>query len=177
MSNSNFKEIVTKTVVGKGRKTFKSSHSLTPENTPNTVLGCWVINHTFTGTNRKNEVTVNGSFDVNVWYSYDNDSKTAVTTRNFNYQEILRLRVKDYDSLSNDNEIIVRSLKQPTVQDVNIKGNDVTLNIEKELGVEIVGESKVKIATLEDELPWDDIEESIEDVNENYLNEDYIKEE
>lgn len=171
MSNSNFKEIVTKTVVGKGRKTFKSSHSLTPENTPNTVLGCWVINHTFTGTNRKNEVTVNGSFDVNVWYSYDNDSKTAVTTRNFNYQEILRLRVKDYDSLSNDNEIIVRSLKQPTVQDVNIKGNDVHLNIEKELGVEIVGESKVKIAILEDELPWDDIEEEPE------INEDYIKEE
>ena len=171
MSNSNFKEIVTKTVVGKGRKTFKTNYSLTPENTPNTVLGCWVINHNFTGTNRKNEVTVNGTFDVNVWYSYDNDSKTAVTTRSFNYQEILRLRVKDYDSLSNDNEIIVRSLKQPTVQDVNIKGNDVHLNIEKELGVEIVGESKVKIAILEDELPWDDIEEEPE------INEDYIKEE
>ncbi|MBE6146540.1 MAG: outer spore coat protein CotE [Firmicutes bacterium] len=171
MSNSNFKEIVTKTVVGKGRKTFKTNHSLTPENTPNTVLGCWVINHTFTGTNRKNEVTVNGSFDVNVWYSYDNDSKTAVTTRNFTYQETLKLRVKDYDSLTNENEIIVRSLKQPTVQDVNIKDNEVHLSIEKELGVEIVGESKVKIAILEDELPWDDIEEEPD------INEDYIKEE
>lgn len=171
MSNSNFKEIVTKTVVGKGRKTLKTNHSLTPENTPNTVLGCWVINHTFTGTNRKNEVTVNGSFDVNVWYSYDNDSKTAVTTRNFTYQETLKLRVKDYDSLTNENEIIVRSLKQPTVQDVNIKDNEVYLSIEKELGVEIVGESKVKIAILEDELPWDDIEEDPD------INEDYIKEE
>ena len=171
MSNSNFKEIVTKTVVGKGRKTFKTNHSLTPENTPNTVLGCWVINHTFTGTNRKNEVTVNGSFDVNVWYSYDNDSKTADTTRNFNYKEKLRLRVKEYDSLTNENEIIVRSLKQPTVQDVNIKDNEVHLSIEKELGVEIVGESKVKIAILEDELPWDDIEEEPE------INEYYIKEE
>ena len=171
MSNSNFKEIVTKTVVGKGRKTFKTNHSLTPENTPNTVLGCWVINHTFTGTNRKNEVTVNGTFDVNVWYSYDNDSKTAVTTRNFTYQERLKLRVKDHDSLTNENEIIVRSLKQPTVQDVNIKDNEVHLSIEKELGVEIVGESKVKIAILDDELPWDDIEEDPE------INEDYIKEE
>ena len=171
MSNSNFKEIVTKTVVGKGRKTFKTNHSLTPENTPNTVLGCWVINHTFTGTNRKNEVTVNGSFDVNVWYSYDNDSKTAVTTRSFNYQETLRLRVKDHDSLTNENEIIVRSLKQPTVQDVNIKDNEVYLSIEKELGVEIVGESKVKIAILEDELPWDDIEEE-PDIDENYIKEE-----
>lgn len=171
MSNSNFKEIVTKTVVGKGRKTFKTNYSLTPENTPNTVLGCWVINHNFTGTNRKNEVTVNGTFDVNVWYSYDNDSKTAVTTRSFNYQEILRLRVKDYDSLTNENEIIVRSLKQPTVQDVNIKDNEVYLSIEKELGVEIVGESKVKIAILDDELPWDDIEEDPE-INENYIKEE-----
>ena len=171
MSNSNFKEIVTKTVVGKGRKTFKTNHSLTPENTPNTVLGCWVINHNFTGTNRKNEVTVNGTFDVNVWYSYDNDSKTAVTTRSFNYQEILRLRVKDYDSLNNENEIIVRSLKQPTVQDVNIKDNEVHLSIEKELGVEIVGESKVKIAILEDELPWDDIQEE-PDIDENYIKEE-----
>lgn len=129
------------------------------------------MSHTFTGTNRKNEVTVNGSFDVNVWYSYDNDSKTAVTTRNFTYQETLKLRVKDYDSLTNENEIIVRSLKQPTVQDVNIKDNEVHLSIEKELGVEIVGESKVKIAILEDELPWDDIEEEPD------INEDYIKEE
>ena len=64
---SNYKEIVTKTVIGKGRKAFKSEHYLTPENTPNTVLGCWVINHTFSGNNNKNDVSVKGSFDVNVW--------------------------------------------------------------------------------------------------------------
>lgn len=168
---SNFKEIVTKTIVGKGRKTFKKEYNLTPENTPNTVLGCWVINHTFNGTNNKNEVLVNGSFDVNVWYSYDNNSKTAVTTRNFTYTEDMRLRVKDVDALNNSNEIIVRSLRQPTVQDVNIKGNDVHLSIEKELGVEIVGEGKVKIAIEEDELPWDDIydEESPEEIKEDYI--------
>ena len=171
---SNYKEILTKTIVGKGRKIFKSDYSLTPENTPNTVLGCWVINHNFSGTNTKNDVNVNGSFDVNVWYSYDNDSKTAVTTRNFTYNELLRLRVKDMDALSNNNEIIVRSLKQPTVQDVKIKGNEVHLSIEKELGVEIVGESKVKIATLEDELPWDELDDSndeIDSINETYMGE------
>ena len=168
---SNFKEIVTKTVVGKGRKTFFTEHNLTPENTPNTVLGCWVINHNFSGTNNKNEVTVNGSFDVNVWYSYDQDSKTAVTTRNFNYTELMRLRVKDIDSFNNENEIIVRSLRQPTVQDVKIKGNDVYLSIEKELGIEIVGESKVKIAIEEDELPWDDIDEE-PDIDEKYIKEE-----
>ncbi|HIS17984.1 MAG TPA: outer spore coat protein CotE [Candidatus Coprovivens excrementavium] len=166
---SNYKEIVTKTIVGKGRKTFKKEYNLTPENTPNTVLGCWVINHNFSGSNDKNEVLVQGSFDVNVWYSYDHDSKTAVTTRNFTYTESMRLRIKDVEALNNNNEIIVRSLKQPTVQDVKIKNNEVYLTIEKELGVEIVGEGKVKIAIEEDELPWDDIYEEEPDIDEEYL--------
>lgn len=170
---STYKEIVTKTIVGKGKKNFINDYKLTTEETPDTVLGCWIINHHFKGNNKKNEVTVNGTFDINVWYSYDNDSKTSVTTKTFDYQELLRLRVKDYDSLTNNNEIIVRSLKQPTVQDVKIVNGEVNLTVNKELGVEIVGESKVKIATLEDELPWDEIEEeTIDDVNEEYLTED-----
>ena len=169
---STYKEIVTKTIVGKGKKNFENTYSLTTEEKPDTVLGCWIINHRFRGSNQKNEVKVNGSFDVNVWYSYDNDSKTTVSTKSFDYEELLRLRVKDYDSLSNNNEIIVRSLKQPTVQDVKIKDGQVSMLVSKELGVEIVGESKVKIATLEEELPWDDIYEEEADnieVNEDYL--------
>ena len=172
---SAYKEIVTKTIVGKGKKTFINDYKLTTEEKPDTILGCWIINHHFRGTNNKNEVTVNGSFDINVWYSYDNDTKTTVSTKNFNYNELLRLRVKDYDSLTDNNEIIVRSLKQPTVQDVKIKNGEVNLTVNKELGVEIVGESKVKIATLEEEIPWDDIyEEETEDID---VNEEYLKEE
>lgn len=172
---SAYKEIVTKTIVGKGKKTFINDYKLTTEEKPDTILGCWIINHHFRGTNNKNEVTVNGSFDINVWYSYDNDTKTTVSTKNFNYNELLRLRVKDYDSLTDNNEIIVRSLKQPTVQDVKIINGEVNLTVNKELGVEIVGESKVKIATLEEEIPWDDIyEEETEDID---VNEEYLKEE
>ena len=84
---------------------------------------------------------------------------------------MMKLRVKDIESLNNNNEIIVRSLKQPTVQDVKIVNDEVELTIEKELGVEIVGESKVKIAIEEDELPWDDIydDKGIDDVKEDYI--------
>lgn len=172
---SNYKEIVTKTIVGKGRKTSKDKYFLQTEEVPNTVLGCWIINHRFQGTNKQNEVNINGSFDINVWYSYDNDSKTSVTTKTYNYEDSMRLRIKDMNALNNDNEIIVRSLRQPTVQDVKIVNNQVELSIEKELGVEIVGESKVKIAIEEDEMPWDDIYD--EDQNIENVNEQYIKEE
>ena len=45
---SNFKEIVTKAVVGKGKKYYKNSYTIETEHTPTTVLGCWVINHLIT---------------------------------------------------------------------------------------------------------------------------------
>ena len=169
---SNYKEIVTKTIVGKGKKTSKDKYVLQTEEIPDTVLGCWIINHRFQGTNKQNEVDINGSFDINVWYSYDNNSKTSVTTKTYNYEDTMKLRIKDMNALNNDNEIIVRSLKQPTVQDVKIVNNQVELNIEKELGVEIVVESKVKIAIEEDEMPWDEIyddDQTIDNVNEEYI--------
>lgn len=42
---SYFKEIVTKAVIGKGKKTTNLNHSIETEDNINTVLGCWVINH------------------------------------------------------------------------------------------------------------------------------------
>ena len=80
---SNFREIVTKAVIGKAKKNSTNKFLLTPEEIPNTVLGCWVINNSFSGSNSLGSVLVNGTFDVNVWYSYDNDSKTAVATKRF----------------------------------------------------------------------------------------------
>ena len=53
-------------------------------------------------------------------------------------------------------------------------------DIEKELGVELVGETKVKIAIEDDEEPWEEIEdEPTEDVMQeidNQVNENYIDE-
>lgn len=40
-----YKEIVTKAIIGKGKKYFKDNYSLSVENMPTTILGCWVINH------------------------------------------------------------------------------------------------------------------------------------
>lgn len=174
---SNFKEIVTKAVIGKAKKTSSNSFSLTPEEMPNTVLGCWVINNKFSGSKNQNgSVIVNGSFDVNVWYSYDADKKTAVTTRNFTYTDTMNVPLKGDYNLQDANEIIVRCLKQPTVSNVKIENNVVYLDIEKEMGVEIVGDTKVKISVEDDEDDYDEIidEQELNELNE--INEDYLNE-
>lgn len=171
---SSFREIVTKAVIGKAKKTSGSEFFVTPEQKPDTVLGCWVINHAFNGTNNMGTVLVNGAFDVNVWYSYDNDTKTAVSTKRFTYQEKMNVPLKNDTVLDNNSEIIVRSLRQPTVTDVKINNGVVTMMIEKELGVEVVGNTKVKVSVEEfdddyEELLDDKIEEEIENLNDEYL--------
>ncbi len=168
----NYKEIVTKAVIAKGKKSSTNKYTLETEEVPNTILGCWVINHTFNGTNLGNKVLVSGSFDVNVWYSYDNDSKTAVSTQKFSYSDTMRLNVED---ASASNEVIVKSIQQPTVSDVSIKDGIVNLNINKELGIEIVGDTKIKVPVedLDDdyvELTNDDeVETEVNKVDTDYL--------
>ena len=44
-----FKEIVTKAIIGKGKKYFKNNYNIAVSDNPTTVLGCWVINHKFKG--------------------------------------------------------------------------------------------------------------------------------
>ena len=156
---SAYKEIVTKAVVGKGKKYYKNTYKVNTDSTVDTVLGCWVINHTFSGSEENNRIVINGSFDVNLWYSYNNDTKTTVITKKIKYSESVMIRQRE-ETDSSVKDIIVRSLKQPNCVNAKEQGNSIVIDIEKELGIEIVGDTKVKVAVEEDEEPWDVIDDN-----------------
>jgi spore coat protein E len=176
---ANFKEIVTKAIIGKSKKNSTNEFKITPELKPDTILGCWIINHKFNGVNNNGLVNILGTYDINVWYSYDSDTKTAVTTKSVDYQDKMPVRLKDNSILTNNEEIIVRSLKQPSVSNVTINGDTVDLVIEKELGVEVIGDTKIKVSIEEDEDDYEEInddevmsshdEVAIDEIDEEYL--------
>ena len=175
---SSYKEIVTKAVIGKGKKYFKNKYNVTSEIIPSNILGCWIINNRFNGKIQGDDVKVDGSFDINIWYSYDNDTKTNVINDTITYSEIINIKTK-LDVDLNNSEIIVRALKQPTCSNVQINGNRIDFDIEKELGIEVVGDEKVKIMVEDDEDNWEVFEESINDeiekeIDEN-VNEDFLE--
>ena len=89
---SNYREIVTKAVIGKAKKTSGSNFSLETEERPDTVLGCWVINHNFNGVRSNDKIVITGSYDVNIWYSYENDSKTTVINKQITYNDVFNVR-------------------------------------------------------------------------------------
>ena len=121
---------------------------------------------------KNNKIIIDGSYDVNIWYSYDNDSKTDVVKERKTYSEVINMRERDEVE---GEEIIIRSLKQPNCINVDIDGNKINYVIEKELGIELVGDIKVKIEANLDEDPWDEIVEDtsseIDKVKEEFLEE------
>ena len=171
---SNYKEIVTKAVISKGKKLYTNDNIVTVDNKPSTILGCWVINHKFGGSKYNDKIIIDGSYDVNIWYSYDNDSKTDVIRESNSYHEVINMR--DREEVSGE-EVIVRSLKQPSCINIEIDGNNIKYTIEKELGVELVGDLKVKIEANEEEEPWDEIVEDVKGEEIDEVKEDFIKEE
>lgn len=168
-----YREIVTKAVIGKGKKKYSNDYQIIVEENPSTVLGCWIINHNFVAKEVNDKIIIDGSFDVNVWYSYDNDTKTKVINNKINYTEEEKMIVKDSNIVNKD--IIVRSLKQPTCVSAKEEGNIINLVIEKELGIEIIGDTKVRISSLEeDDDTWENLdvgetEENIEKIDTEYI--------
>ena len=174
--NNNYKEIVTKAVIGKSKKTSTDEYSILLEENISNVLGCWVINHTFKGNVSGDKVVIDGNFDINIWYSYDDDKKTAVSSKNIPYTEVVSVKTKTGTTLQGS-DIIVRVLKQPNCSNVTIKDDVIDFDIEKELGIEVVNDEKVKIAIEQDEEPWDNIdddpEEAIKEID-NEVKEDFM---
>ncbi len=174
-----YKEIVTKAIIGKGKKYYKNTYTIETENIPTTVLGCWVINNKFKGTEVDGKIVIAGSFDVNIWYSYDNDTKTTVITKKIKYNESVSVRQKETTD-SGSKDIIVRSLKQPNCISAKEKDKSIIIEIEKELGIEIVGDTKIKVAIESEEEPWDIIDdneynEEVEKTIEKEIQEDYLE--
>lgn len=172
-----YKEIVTKAVIGKGKKKYKNTYQITVEQTPSTILGCWIINHNFQAKEVNEKIAIDGSFDANIWYSYDNDTKTTVVTKNITYTEEESLTIEQKEIVNKD--IIIRSLKQPTCISAKEEGNIINLEIEKELGIEIIGDTKVKISLVEEEETWDILgdktTEGLDKINTNYINKEITK--
>ena len=173
---NNYKEIVTKTVIGKGKKTFKNDYELTTDTDVDTVLRCWVINHKIHGKKDDEYIKINGSYDINIWYSYDNNTKTNVVSKKMFYEEKVRVKVRENGDLNDDSEIIIRSLKNPTCIDVSNEDKTIKYTISKELGIEIVGDAKIRIPVSNTEEDYDLIidEDAVNDEIEKNVNINYL---
>lgn len=140
-----YREIITKAVIGKGKKFTQATHSISPSHHPSSILGCWVINHLYNAKKKSEDtVEINGSYDINIWYSYNDNTKTEVVTERITYSDYIPLSVKDENCINDDFEVIAKVVQQPNCLECNIvKGSKISVEIEREFLVQVVGETKV----------------------------------
>jgi spore coat protein E len=175
-----FREIITKAVCGKGRKFSQATHTCTPTHKPSSILGCWIINHSYKASKVDDAVDISGSYDINIWYSYNNNTKTEVVTESIQYKDTVPLSIKDKNTIGDQVECTARALQEPNTLEATISpnGNKVIVQVEREFIAEIVGETKVCVYVnpdgisddLEDEdWEYEVEEEEFEDLDPNFL--------
>jgi spore coat protein E len=172
---SQYREIITKAVVGKGKKFTQSTHTISPTHRPTSILGCWVINHVYSAKKCGDVVEVDGRYDINVWYSYNDNTKTEVVTETVSYKDVVKLRYRDENFFGDDHEVIARAVQQPNCLEATISpnGNKVVVQVEREFLVEVIGETKVCVAVTQDgcddDFDFDVDDEDFEDLDPNFL--------
>lgn len=167
------REIVTKAVVGKGKKLIRLRNTVTPENLAFSILGCWVINHEFeAGLRDNNVVEIDGTLEINVWYAYDNNTKTDVAKQVLRYRETIRTRQLVKEVSGTNRDVIVRVLQQPTCTNASLKDDEIEVEIVIEILAEVIGETKMMVTVFTNVETIDIIDDNFEnEINENFIDE------
>ncbi|MEI4802767.1 outer spore coat protein CotE [Bacillus sp. NPDC077411] len=175
---SEFREIITKAVVGKGRKYMKTTHTVEPNHPPTSILGCWVINHAYEAKQNGKYVEIEGYYDINTWYSHDENTKTEVVTERVHYTDDVKIGYRDKGVSGEDIEIIARVVQHPNCLEAVISpnGNKMVVTVEREFVIEVVGETKICVSVNPDGCEEDDTQFEVDDDEFEELDPNFIVE-
>ncbi|WP_040949301.1 outer spore coat protein CotE [Gorillibacterium massiliense] len=140
-----YREIITKAVCGKGRKFSQVSHTVTPKNTPTSILGAWIINNQYEAAHSPEGIEVVGTYDINIWYSYDRNTKTDVAKETVTYVDLVQLSYLDKKHKVSTAEVTAVAVQEPSCVEatVSARGDSVVIRVEREFQVEMTAETKV----------------------------------
>lgn len=141
------REIITKAVCGKGRKFSTATHTVTPPHHPTSILGAWIINHQYEAVAAGNGIEVIGTYDVNIWYSYDKNKQTEVAKETVSYVELIPLTYLDPRHRASTAQVSAEATQEPNCVEAGVSpgGGSVTLRVEREFEAELVAETKVRV--------------------------------
>jgi spore coat protein E len=145
------REIITKAVCGKGRKFSQVSHTVTPPHAPTSILGAWIINNQYESAKSSDGVEVLGTYDINIWYSYDKNTKTDVAKESVSYVDVVPLTYLDKKHKAGTVEVSADATQEPNCVEASVSahGNSVIIRVEREFAVEMIAETKVCIVVCD----------------------------
>ena len=146
---NNIREILTKAVIGQGRRIFNTTVKM-PE-TPvliGRVLGAVMTNHEVAAKKVGDEIEISGSYDVHVWYTYDDNKKTKIVRTTVEYGDVIGLNNPLRPNLLASDEVIAVEDVAPYATDVRVEQGVVKVDVTFEIMTEVIGETKMRVAIL-----------------------------
>ena len=164
-----YREIVTKAIIGKGKISNNGEVLISEINDVSKLLGCWVINHCFVSSFENGKVFAKGKYDIHLWCGVNGDSDTIIYKKTVDYIEEFSLKLKD-EEINENNEYVIKCAKYPSCNGLVLNEDGViSVKIEKELNLDIIGETTLKVQISSNKDEWIS-NEDIDNINVNYLN-------
>ena len=154
ISTSSLREIITKAVCGTGKQDFHYTENLSIPvgRIPSSILGSSVTRLKLTEplvteitSHGTKNVRVSGTFDINVWYSYNDDQATDVAKDTVKFTEVIPISLIS-ESILGQVDARAILIKAPQCHKTIISAmNQIQVDIELGIYAEIVGETKVYV--------------------------------
>ncbi|MGL4819113.1 MAG: outer spore coat protein CotE [Bacilli bacterium] len=172
---SHYREIITRAVIGKGKKFTQATHQLTPSVPADCILGCWIINHAYDAKKCGDFVEVYGTYDINLWLATEDNTKTLAVTESVAYTDAVRIKYTGDELVSDQFDVIVRVMQHPNCLEARVcpSNGELIITVEREFLIEVVGECKIVVQTFPLSVV-DDVEPVFERICDNQVEDTVI---
>ena len=96
------REIIAKTLVGKGKLAIQEKQVIKLEENISKPLGCWIINHKYDSKKIDKNIELNGTYDIQIWYAYDDDQKTNVFYKTITFSGVFLISWKNIKTIDDE---------------------------------------------------------------------------
>ena len=127
------------------------------------------ITHEFEASRNDDLVDINGVFEVNIWYSTEENMKTDVIREKVTYKKDIKVKRIVTEYLKNSDDVLVKILKHPTVTNAKIIDGEIKIDVDFEILAEVIGETKMQVTVFTPVAIDEDIEDLDIEVNEDFL--------
>ena len=114
-------------------------------------------------------VDINGIFEVNIWYSTEENMRTDVIREKVAYKKDIKVKRIVNEYLKNTDDVLVKILKHPTVTNAKIIDGEIKIDVDFEILAEVIGETKMQVTVFTPVTQEEDIDDLDIEVNEDFL--------
>lgn len=165
------REIVAKTLTGRGRINYYYERELRLDSNVSKTLGCWIINLNYEIVTEKNDIYLTGFYSIQLWYALDNDQTSSVYEEKIPFKEKATMVYRNVSTISEEKNVKVFVNKYPSAVYMKLnEDNSISLKIEALYFIDVFQEAILVVDTKDNakaEMTLD--EELLLNVNPNYL--------